>query len=104
MPSRVRFEPNRKGISAFAVSPRAQAIVLAKAEQAKTAAETLAPRQSGHYAQSFQVEPVTVVINGLSRAGARLTNTARYAAVLEVGRQERDGQHVLSRALDAIRG
>jgi hypothetical protein len=103
MPARVTFKANRAGITALALGPKAQAVVLQRAEAAKAAAEAIAPRQSGHYADSFDVTPTTVVIKGKPRAGARLSNTADYATVIEIGRRGQDGQHVLSRALDAIR-
>lgn len=105
MPSGVTFKANRAGITALATGPKAVAAVVAKAEQAKAAAETLAQehRRTGRYAASFEVTPTVVEIRGLPRAGAVLANTADYAAVVEVGREGQDGQHIISRAVDTLR-
>lgn len=106
MASSVRFVANQAGITALALGPGAQAAVLDKAEKAKAAAVALAEefRQTGHYADSFEVTATTVVIRGKPRAGARLENTARYATVVEIGRKGAEGHHVIARALDTLRG
>ena len=105
MPGRVTFKANRAGITALATGPKARAAVTAVAEKGKGIAQGLSEefRQSGHYADSFQVHETTVRINGLPRAAARLENTADYATVVEIGRKGKEGHHVLSRTLDGLR-
>jgi len=69
-------------------SPEVVAAMVAAAERGKVFAEVVAPVDTGLYRSSFRVAEVD--------GGARLENTAPYAAFVE--RRAR----VLSRAVDAI--
>lgn len=106
------YKANDAGLAAWAKGPEVQAACLAIAEKAKTTAEALAEdfRETGEYAESFEVRPVEVVVDGRARAAAELRNTSGHAAAVEWGyggRADAPGQtphRVIGRALDALAG
>jgi hypothetical protein len=73
-----------------------------RAERGKVFAESIAPVDTGEYAASFEVESGTH--GGLhgDRAYATLKNTDPAAPYVEFGNGHDNGEHVLTRALDAM--
>lgn len=101
----VRYVPDEGGTRAIAVGPELQAACLAVAEEGKGYAETLAQqfRDTGEYAESFHVAPMSLVIGRLPRAGARLENTSDHAAAVEWGNANVPNPHrVLGRTHDYL--
>lgn len=104
------YKPNRRGLEQMATSPKMQEVVLRVAEKAKTIAEGISQefRDTGEYADSFEIIPTEVTVNirfPHKAAGAQLRNTAGYAAAVEWGKggtaaqPGRKAHHVLARTL-----
>lgn len=91
--TRVVYRPNHASMRRFMSSRQMADVVRAVAERGRSAAESLAPRDTSRYAASFEV----VVRQYGDRQTALLYNTAPYAAVVEA----RD--RVLGRAVDHMR-
>lgn len=102
MSGRVQYVPDRVGMASLALSSKMSGAMVEAAEVGRRFAESKAPRESGRYAASFVVVPVTVRAGHANepRAGAMLANTAPYAASLEWG----DGYHLLGQAAFIIDG
>lgn len=102
--SNVDYTPSAAGFKAMRNGPEIQAVCVAVAEKAKGYAVSIAPRDSGEYASSFQVDRITVIFTSGPgkgpRVGARLVNKAPYAAAVEW----RHGHRVLGRTLDFLAG
>ena len=103
------FKPNSAAFRAMAVGPELAAAVTAKAEEAKTIAESLSQdfRVSGEYAESFVVTTEeTTLRTGFGShpvvAGV-LTNESGHAAAVEYGNEhDHRAHHVLGRTLDSL--
>lgn len=76
---RTRYVPNRQQMRRLMQSPDMARAMRRAAENAQKHAEGIAPRDTGNYAGSFEVE--TRVVG--DRQTAVLYNTAPYAAALE---------------------
>jgi hypothetical protein len=87
---RVRYQPNRREMRRLMQSDDIARLCRQAAENAKSYAEGIAPRESGEYARSFKVE--TRIVG--DRQTAVLFNTAPYATVLEIKHR------ILGRAAD----
>jgi hypothetical protein len=95
MATRVIYQPPTSAeFARLATNPKLRAALLATAERGKVIAQSLAPVESGRYADSFEVRPDTVTFRRQPRAAAVLLNTAPYAAVVETR------HHVLARTRD----
>lgn len=99
----VRYEKNEAGVRALLLSPGMTALAVAVAAEGKAHAEKLSSsfKESGTYARSFRVQPVTIPKMGRmdTRAGAILVNDAPYSASLEF----RPGAHkVLAQTRDHL--
>ena len=99
------FDRSRSLVKDLANTPTMSAAMVASAQVGRNWAETNAPRSRGPkepgedvYADSFEVRPVDVTVNGQTRKGAALVNTADHAAYVEWV----NGAHVLARAADVI--
>ncbi|HEU4567435.1 MAG TPA: HK97 gp10 family phage protein [Marmoricola sp.] len=91
--TRVEYRPNHASMRRFMSSRQMADVVRAVAEKGRAAAESLASRDTGRYATSFEVETRQYG----DRQTAVLYNTAPYAAVVEA----RD--RVLGRSIDHMR-
>lgn len=87
---RVQYRPDRQGMRRLMQSPEIAELCQKAAENAGSYAQGIAPRDTGNYAASFEVE--TRIVG--DRQTAVLYNTAPYAAALEVKHR------VLGRAAD----
>ncbi len=80
--------------------------MLAKAEQVANRARAIAPVLTGQYKESIEAS----VIERDGKATGRVTadpispDGYRYASAVEFGTSKMDGQRVLGRALDVLRG
>lgn len=92
------FKPSRNMIRDLANTPDMSRAMVTAATPGIAAAEAIAPRRRGEYARSFVVEAVDVEVNGQTRSGARLTNTAEHSGYVEWV----DGYHVLARIVPTI--
>lgn len=109
MSDETKFTASFTGIAALLRSPMVGEQLLAMAEQVKARAEEIAPvdtsqyaQHSGRYKASFSA---SLGVNGrLNRAEAVVSNSAPEAIDVEKGNSNQEGQHVLMRALDIIRG
>lgn len=90
---RIQYRPDRQGMRRLMQSPGVAKAMRQAAENAKRYAESIAPRGTGEYAKSFEVE--TRIVG--DRQTAVLYNTAPYATALEVRHR------VLGRAGDHAR-
>lgn len=104
-----RFVLNRAGVGQLAQSSEMHSLMNDVMEAAKGAAQSIAPRDTGDYADSFEVEKnQTATIAGTRRAAATLRNTAPHAAAVEygyAGDSETPGQsahRVLRRAIELV--
>lgn len=94
------FKPNPSAVRDLARSSEIGDAVLARTEAGRAFAEAVSPRDTGEYADSWVVEPDTILVDGMPRAGARLVNTAPHAPFVEWV----DGYAVAARAMDVIEG
>jgi len=85
--------PSPRDLDALASTREMQGAVETNAERGWEHAQSIAPKDSGHYADSFRVEAAPG-----KTAAARLVNDADYAAHVEW----KNGDHVLSRTADFI--
>jgi hypothetical protein len=104
-----RFNLNRKGIAAIAVSREVRAAVHDVAEnKAKPFAISISPRSRArhkHYADSFHVEDTIVADIGappMARVASRLVNTAPQAIIVEKGADRTPAHRVLGRTLEQL--
>lgn len=87
---RAQYRPDRQGMKRLMQSPEIAELCKKAAENAVSYAQGIAPRDTGNYANSFDVE--TRIVG--DRQTAVLYNTAKYATVLEVKHR------ILGRAVD----
>lgn len=90
MVERVRYMPNRREMRRLMQSADMARLCEQAAQNAKSYAEGLAPRDSGEYARGFRVE--TRIVG--DRQTAVVRNDTPYAALLEVKHR------ILGRAAD----
>lgn len=90
MAERVRYRPDRREMQRLMQSEEVAKVCAQAAENAKSYAQGIAPRDSGEYAGAFEVE--TRIVG--DRQTAVLVNNTRYAAALEVKHR------ILGRAAD----
>lgn len=106
---RAYYEPDRRSIARCAVGPELTEAVHDIVEHiAKPFAIGISPRDTGHYAKSFELA-TTYVVYGfpdlMTRVAARLYNTDEGAAAIEYGKKTSKGQkgaHVLTRTLEML--
>ncbi len=107
-----RFVVNQPGFRSMANGPEMVQLTDAVADATKAAAESIAPRETGRYADSFRVEKnKRITIAGYERASAEVHNDAPYAVAVEYGSggrrvgPGRSGAHrTLARALGLVSG
>lgn len=107
--SEAKFTGSFTGIAALLRSEMVGEALLAQAEKVKARAEELAPvdtsqyaQHSGRYKGSFSTR--LAMNTRRNRIEAAVVNDAPEAIDVEKGTSKMDGQHVLMRALDIIRG
>lgn len=106
---RAYYRPDRRSIARCAVGPELHEAVHDIVEHiAKPYAIGISPRETGHYAKSFEIS-TTYVAYGfpdlMTRVAARLYNTDEAAAAIEYGKKTSRGQkgaHVLGRTLEML--
>ncbi|MFI6510134.1 HK97 gp10 family phage protein [Streptosporangium sp. NPDC050855] len=97
MPPRARFRSNYKGIGEMLRSAQMQREMETRAEQVKDKAKSLAPQDSGRYADSFRVE--TGAREGAkSRAVSKVINYAPNAPYVEWGTSRTPRYRVMGKA------
>jgi hypothetical protein len=117
----VEWHEDRAGMAALLLAPQAVRAMEFVGGVVKDEAERIAPVRTGAYAfgvdpptgehdGGFHVEPFTnndaAAVRVINRVRARPTRSDPtgfgYAPALEVGTRYMHGQHILSRALDAV--
>jgi hypothetical protein len=96
--SRVNYRPNRPGTGQLLRTEEMEQLVARAANKAKAHAEKIAPRDTGRYAASFEVESTRRGGPNSDRAEAHLINTANHAWAVEFV----NGDRVLGKAADHI--
>jgi hypothetical protein len=84
----------------LATGPELTTAVTAIAEKGRAFAESIAPRRTGDYAASFEVNQTTETFRGRTRVAAQLANTSDHALLVELA----DGHRVMGRTLDFLNG
>jgi hypothetical protein len=99
------FDRSRSLVRDLANTTAMSAAMVATAKVGQNWAEGNAPRSglpkkpgTAVYADSFEVQAVDLTVDGQTRKGAALVNTAPHASAVEWV----NGAHVLARAVDAI--
>jgi len=92
----VRFTPEPGVVADLARSEAAQEVTVAAAEEGMAYAVAVAPRDTGEYADSFEVREELIQTPTGAVAGAVLSNAAAHAVHVEWT----DGYHVLAQAID----
>lgn len=101
----MRLEWDYAAFGELLAGPEMQGLMAEKIKAAEVAAKALAPVDDGEYLASFTTETgVRAGVDGTSRAYGTLRNTAGHAAAVEFGNRKTKAQHVLLRAIDAMRG
>jgi len=107
MAYRSKYHGRYSGIGAMLSRPWMQTKCVSTAERLKGVAEGNSPRETGRYADSFRVLPVTknVPFRGKPRlrAGARLINTSDHARIVEHGNGRTPRYAVLSKSIDDLK-
>lgn len=108
----VHYKPDRRSIARCAVGPELTDAVHDIVDNiAKPFAESIAPKDTGHYAKSFERTTTYVALGKgelMTRVAARLYNMDPGAAAIEWGtkqkgrRKARAGQHVLGQTLTML--
>jgi hypothetical protein len=94
--NRIRYVKDIAGTRKLMTSPQMQALLVARAEAGAAHARSIAPRQSGDYADSIKVTSRRRGGPRNNRAEARITATVPYANDVEVRHR------VLGRTVDVI--
>lgn len=100
--SRIRYSPNIAGVNRIMNGPEMVALLRKRAEAGMAFAESIAPRRTGAYSASFQVDTSTHAGPNHDRAEARLVNTSDHAVYVEHGGQGTPAYKVLARTVDVI--
>lgn len=95
----IEYKEDFAGISQLMNSAGMVELMRARAEAGKAHAVSISPRDTGHYADSFEVEAHSHGGPAKDRAEAILRNTASYAADVEF--HNKPGR-VLGRTVDFI--
>lgn len=103
----VEFEMDYAGMRRVAVGAELKTACYLIARKAQPYAEAIAPRDSGDFARSFDVNMGHAWVAGMRRVAARLLNTDPGAAAIEFGykppgRPPVAGHHTLRRTLAHI--
>lgn len=100
------FRANPAGIAAICRTPAMRAAMLDRAEKVADRARQIAPVDTGRYRDSIEAstEEVGGKVVGVVSSAARNDDGEIYSSFVEFGTSEMDGQRVLGRALDALRG
>lgn len=88
-----RYEPSKSGWAAISLSPAILKACVAEANRGRVFAKAIAPRDSGEYQQSFDVDAETVMFALGPRVAATLSNTAGHAAAVEWGNRRTPHPH-----------
>lgn len=96
----MRYEPDHQGMQRILNTPAMANVAMSAARSGMTFAQSISPRRTGEYAQSFRVEPTTVRIKGQPRSAAHILNTSGHAQAVEWGEH---GHKVLGRTLEELR-
>lgn len=94
----MRYVPSRAGLARVLVSSDMESVMRDVGERAADFAASVAPRDTGEYAQSFTVD--VEVHDG--RATAVVASVDPGAAAIEWGAGTRAGHHTLARVLDWV--
>lgn len=98
---------NNAGFAAMAVGPEIRHALMEVGKKGKAFAESISPRDTGRYADSFElVEDTTLTFGRSPHAEVILRNTAPYAAAVEWSNGEHaaagQGHRVLGRTAAAL--
>jgi hypothetical protein len=96
----IDYRPNIRGTNKLMTSPEMVALMAAAAKKGEGYAQSISPRQTGEYAESFRVETTAKGGPRHNRAEARLINDSAHAAAVEW--QNNGGERVLGRTVDFI--
>ncbi len=104
---KAKFRPNNKGIGLMLRSQKMKREMEHRADLVVGYAQADAPRKTGDYASSFEVESGTsespIKLGQGDRAWAKVKNTSGHAAAVEFGnKQVGEGHRVLGRAVDRV--
>lgn len=105
--ARARFNPNTKEIGRMLRSAKMETEMRDRAVLVSRLGEADAPRDSGDYADSFEVESgqseSPIKLGEGDRAWAMVRNTSGHAAAVEFGNKRvGEGKRVLGRAVDQV--
>lgn len=89
------YRRDSRGLQALLTSTAMQDAVVEVAEDAAAFARSIAPRRTGKYADSFEVERAEFPGPGSPRKGAVVANTSEHAAAVEWGQN----RHILGQTL-----
>ena len=107
----MRYEPNHSDVGKILVSDEMGDAMEAAARAGIGYAQTIAPRETGEYAASFDVERRIDYGGRSPRVAVDIVNNADHAAAVEWGRTyvtddgeavSYDGHHILARTADFI--
>lgn len=107
MAAKARFRPNTKGVGMMLRSKQMEQEMKDRATLVERLAEADAPRRTGDYADSFEVESgrsgAPIKIGRGDRAWALVRNTSGHAAAVEFGNKRfGEGRRPLGRAVDEV--
>lgn len=97
---RIRYQWDIASTNELMNDPEMVAVLRAAAERGAEYAASIAPRDTGEYARSFEVETSTKSGPAHDRAEARLINTSDHATQVEF--VNHGGARVLGRTVDVI--
>lgn len=103
-PAGLKFKPRRAGIGEMLRSPEMVAEMLRRAEKARTLAEVIAPRHTGHYSTSFTASAVKRGGIHHDRACGILRNTDLAALQIEFGTKDTPAHRTMITAMFAAMG
>lgn len=94
----MRYVPDRAGVGKLLLGADMAKVMLAAAERGAAYAVSIAPTDSGEYADSFTAD---VEVQGDRQTGV-VANTAEHAGWVEWGTSNQAGHHVLARTADYL--
>lgn len=97
------YRRNRRGIGEMLRAPFMQADMLRRAENAKAFAESIAPHDTGGFAEHMHASVVEHGGIRHDRAEGRLSNDDPGALSIETGTEDTPAHRTLQTALDAMR-
>jgi hypothetical protein len=93
-----RYKPNHKSFARFMVSEQVREPVRKVAHLIEADAKADTPVRTGELASSYEVNDITVPINGDAHGAAEVRNTDRKAAANEFGNKRMPGRRMLGKA------